>query len=71
MLDVFVSDLTGRILFYLKNGEYVVRGPHNDVDFVADYHAQEGLYNVIFIAYPIDDPTVELSRAIVKLQLIR
>ncbi len=71
MLDVFVSDLTGRILFYLKKGEYVVRGPHNDVDFVADYNAQEGLYNVIFIAYPIDDPTVELSRAIVKLQLIR
>lgn len=71
MLDVFVSDLTGRILFYLKRGEYVVRGPHNDVDFVADFNAQEGLYNVIFIAYPIDDPTVELSRAIVKLQLIR
>lgn len=71
MLDVFVSDLTGRILFYLKRGEYVVRGPHDDVNFVADYNAQEGLYNVIFIAYPIDDPTVELSRAIVKLQLIR
>ncbi len=71
MLDVFVSDLTGRIIAYLKKNEYVVRGPHDDVDFLADYHAQEGLYNVIFIAYPIDDPTVELSRAIVKLQLIR
>ncbi len=69
-LDAFVSDLTGRIVTRLISNEYTTRGQHF-VDFLADYNAQEGLYNVVFIAYPIDDPTVEISRAVVKLQLIR
>ncbi|MGQ9819926.1 MAG: hypothetical protein ACUVQ1_08430 [Candidatus Kapaibacteriales bacterium] len=70
ILDAFVNDLTGRILVRLINHQYTSKGKHW-VDFLADPNAQEGLYNVVFIAYPIDDPTVELSRAIVKLQLIR
>lgn len=70
ILDAFVSDLTGRILVKLINHQYTPKGKYW-IDFLADYHAQEGLYNIVFIAYPIDDPTVELSRAIVKLQLIR
>lgn len=70
ILDAFVNDLTGRILVKLINHQYTPKGKHW-VDFLADFNAQEGLYNVVFIAYPIDDPTVELSRAIVKLQLIR
>lgn len=70
ILDAFVNDLTGREVTRLLHGVYTTKGTHS-LDFIADYNAQEGLYNVVFIAYPIDDPTVEISRAIVKLQLIR
>lgn len=70
VLDAFVNDATGRIVTNLLKGVYTPKGQHS-IDFLASYNAQEGLYNVVFIAYPIDDPTVEISRAIVKLQLIR
>ena len=40
-------------------------------EFKANEYASQGLYDVIFIAYPIDDPSIEISRAVVKLQLIR
>jgi hypothetical protein len=70
ILDAFVNDLTGREVTKLLKGVYTTKGTHT-LDFIASYNAQEGLYNVVFIAYPIDDPTVEISRAIVKLQLIR
>lgn len=70
ILDAFVNDLTGRIVTHLLKGVYTPKGQHS-IDYLASYNAQEGLYNVVFIAYPIDDPTVEISRAIVKLQLIR
>ncbi len=70
ILDAFVNDLKGRIVTHLLKGVYTPKGQHS-IDFLASYNAQEGLYNVVFIAYPIDDPTVEISRAIVKLQLIR
>jgi len=70
ILDAFVNDHSGRIVKNLLKGVYTPKGQHS-IDFLASYNAQEGLYNVVFIAYPIDDPTVEISRAIVKLQLIR
>ncbi|MCX7909087.1 MAG: hypothetical protein N2560_06185 [Ignavibacteria bacterium] len=70
ILDAFVNDFSGRIVTHLLKGVYTPKGQHS-IDFLASYNAQEGLYNVVFIAYPIDDPTVEISRAIVKLQLIR
>ncbi|QLH54807.1 MAG: hypothetical protein CH6_4151 [Candidatus Kapaibacterium sp.] len=70
ILDAFVNDFSGRIVTRLLKGVYTPKGQHS-IDFLASYNAQEGLYNVVFIAYPIDDPTVEISRAIVKLQLIR
>jgi hypothetical protein len=70
ILDAFVNDFSGRIVTHLLKGAYTTKGQHS-IDFLASYNAQEGLYNVVFIAYPIDDPTVEISRAIVKLQLIR
>jgi hypothetical protein len=34
-------------------------------------YASQGLYEIVFIAKPIDDPNVEVSRAVVKVQLIR
>jgi len=45
-------------------------GWHETVFNASDITAQ-GTYDVVFIAYPINDPTVELSRAIVKVQLMR
>ncbi len=45
-------------------------GWHETVFNASDITAQ-GTYDIVFIAYPINDPTVELSRAIVKVQLMR
>lgn len=41
------------------------------IEFKADELSSQGLYNVVFIAYPINDINVEVSRAVVKLQYIR
>ncbi len=52
------------------NDAFVEKGEHITT-FVASELASQGMYEVIFIAHPIDDPSVELSRAVVKLQLMR
>ncbi|MCX7880800.1 MAG: hypothetical protein N2517_09090 [Ignavibacteria bacterium] len=70
VLDAFINDYSGRIVDKIFENVYFVRGQHS-IDIYSYNLAQQGLYNVVFIAYPIDDPTVEISRAIVKLQLIR
>ncbi len=70
IVDAYVNDLKGKIVTRLLDNVYTSKGAHS-LDFFASYLVQEGFYNVIFIAYPIDDPTVEISRAIVKLQLIK
>jgi len=49
---------------------YVPRGTYTAV-FDATDLASQGFYNVIFIAYPINDKNVEISTASVKVQLIR
>lgn len=41
------------------------------IDFTASSIASQGLYNVIFIAYPINDKNIEISKAVVKLQLVK
>ncbi len=61
-----LADESGRIL----DGVFVSKGEHVTT-FHADELASQGMYDVIFIAHPIDDPSVELSRAVVKLQLMR
>ena len=57
-----------------KNGlldmTYVSKGTYTAV-FDAPDLASQGFYNVLFIAYPINDKNVELSTANVKIQLIR
>lgn len=74
MLRCDVFDVQGKKVMNLINdyedGEYTAIGWH-EVRFVAPQLASQGLYSIIFIAYPIDDPTVELSRAFVKVQLIK
>ena len=74
MLKCDVFDVRGKLVTNLindyKDGDYTEIGWH-EVRFVAPQLASQGLYSIIFIAYPIDDPSVELSRAFVKVQLIR
>lgn len=65
-----VYDLTGKVVTTLFENEIRERGEYI-VDFVADEYASQGLYEVIFVAYPIDDPTVEISRSAFKMQLIK
>ncbi len=42
-----------------------------NIEFVASSIASQGLYNAIFIAYPINDKNIEISKAVVKLQLVK
>jgi hypothetical protein len=49
---------------YVSAGKYVI-------EFVAPELASQGLYDVQFIAYPVNDKSVEISKANVKIQLIR
>ena len=54
----------------LLDMKYVPRGKYTAI-FEAPELAAQGLYDVIFIAYPVNDRSVEISRASVKIQLIR
>ncbi len=73
-------DLTGRTLKYLEfegtemRREYIQRTPPGtqyEVILSSEGLAAQGLYDVIFLAYPINDPVYEFSRAVVKLQMIK
>lgn len=69
-----VYDVTGKELAVLLDNYVVPRsepGTQYSVVWTASDQASQGLYNVILIAHPVDDPTVELSRAILKIQLLR
>ncbi|HOK15509.1 MAG TPA: hypothetical protein PK007_11385, partial [Candidatus Kapabacteria bacterium] len=46
------------------------RGWH-ETYFKASEITSQGSYDIVFIAYPINDPGVELSRAIVKVLYVR
>lgn len=49
---------------YVKMGKYVVKFETADL-------SSQGMYDVMFTAYPINDKSVEISKANVKIQLIR
>lgn len=70
ILTAKVYDATGQLIETLIDSEYKTRGEHG-VDWIASQFAVQGMYNVILIAYPVNDPTIELSRAVVKLELMR
>lgn len=46
------------------------KGKHK-VIFYAPELASQGLYNVVLIAHPINDPSIEISRAVVKVRLVK
>ena len=72
LLTVSVFDLLGKEVKRLIDKQEVELGWH-EVIFNAPVEelASQGLYQIVFIANPIDDPNVEISKAIVKVQLIR
>lgn len=78
-LTAKVYDITGKELATLIDKVDTPRSTPNANGELTPYtivwnapdQASQGLYNVIFIAYPVDDNSVELSRAILKLQLLR
>ncbi|MEN6296007.1 MAG: hypothetical protein ABFD61_07770 [Chloroherpetonaceae bacterium] len=77
-LTVYVIDPTGRIVRKLNDREtgqvldnkQQARGIHYTV-FEPPPDVSVGVYEIIFIAYPINDPSIELSRSIVKVVLMR
>ncbi len=69
-LSCKVYDPNGKEVAVLLDNVILPIGKYN-VRFEAPAVASQGLYDVVFIAYPVDDPSVELSTAVVKLQLIR
>ncbi|MBL7976235.1 MAG: hypothetical protein JNJ85_15065 [Candidatus Kapabacteria bacterium] len=79
-LSIKVYDITGKELATLMDKEIKPRTPRTHEDPKDDvenikWHipdqASQGLYNVLLIAYPVDDPSIELSRSVIKLQLLR
>lgn len=73
-MTVLVYDLNGKLVQKLMEDEYVKRNVNGvpwEVTFLASSYAPQGLYDIVFIAKPIEDLSVELSRAVVKAQLIR
>lgn len=69
-LDAFVYDLNGKLVMQLYNKEYRNVGQYKATLRMPEF-ASQGLYDLLLIAYPIDDTEIELSRAIVKMQLVR
>lgn len=72
LLECTVYDLMGKKVKRLIDLQEIKLGKH-EVVFEAprEHFASQGMYEVIFIAHPIDDPAVDISKAVVKVQLIR
>lgn len=78
-LTAAAYDLGGRLLRYLtdENGNEIINLEYaQGVKFLAKFDASDiasqGLYNIILIATPIDDLSIEqLSRVVLKAQLLR
>ncbi len=70
LLSIKVYDLKGKELATLMEQREMERGSYT-LEWRTPAYASQGLYDIVLIAYPVDDPSVELSRAIIKAQLIR
>jgi hypothetical protein len=79
-LTAFVTDLLGKQLKIINDTEpgglglidnkLMAKGTYQFI-FRAPDLASQGFYNIRFVAQPIKDPTLEESRADVKLQLVK
>jgi len=76
-VDGFVTDEIGNFVTQLTyNGKPMDKlmmkiGKNYSIPFNASSIASQGLYNAVFIAHPINDINIELSKAVVKLQLVK
>lgn len=70
LLTVKVFDSKGSELETIMDKQQVSRGTYN-FTYNASILSQQGFYGMWFVANPIDDPAVELSRALIKLQVLR
>lgn len=70
LLSIKVYDLKGKELATLMERRDMPRGDYT-LEWRTPAYASQGLYEIVLIASPIDDPSVELSRAVIKAQLIR
>lgn len=70
LLTVKVYDSKGSEIETIMDKQQVSRGTYN-FTYNASILSQQGFYGMWFVANPIDDPAVELSRALIKLQVLR
>ncbi len=70
-LTVFITDINGKRVQDVYKSEKKDRGWYTDLYFEPDIYAQQGLYEVIFIAVPRYDIGVEVARAVVKTQYVK
>jgi hypothetical protein len=70
LLTVKVFDSKGSEIETIMDKQQVSRGTYN-FTYNASILSQQGFYGMWFVANPIDDPAVELSRALIKLQVLR
>lgn len=72
LLECSVFDILGKRLKKLIELQEVKLGRHQVVfDAPREDFASQGVYEIIFLAHPVDDPGVEISKAVVKIQVIR
>ena len=75
ILECHVYDILGKKLTTLIDKTETEKGKigTHEVVFEAprSEYASQGLYEAIFLAHPVDDPGVDISRAVVKIQVIR
>lgn len=70
IISANVYDELGKKVLEVFNRETRQKGTYRFTLIMPEF-ASQGLYEIIFIATPIDDPTIELSQAVIKMQLIR
>ncbi len=80
-LTITISDLLGREVKRIMDKKYVKIGSYGsmfsnyiegtDLTYIPLPNAKNMLYNIIFIAYPINDPSIEISRAVYKVTYLR
>ncbi len=69
-LTIKVYDPIGQLVTTLMDNKFMKIGFH-EVNFQASQFAIQGMYIIVFVASPIKDESVELSKAVVKLELMR
>ena len=73
-MDCIVYDVNGKEVTRLLDNSFKPRNPEGsryELNFKVSFNAQQGLYEVLFIATPINIRYLESSKASIKIQLIK